>query len=137
MSDQHVVWLWIWPRRDQVAWQQMTGASIGYSEYQNLVRNAEAAATERGLQTKRRRMTVEEMRAALAESDLPNTPEGRAAAVIPPKYNLGLKLDPEAVGWSAVKLSRKAEMRQSDTVEQALDEVNDAIDSQQIRHAEE
>lgn len=75
--------LWIFPPEDFPAWCEMVGSpQVGaYSEYLTLLAATQADVERQGLETSRVRMTVAEMREALAAAGLENTPDSRARII--------------------------------------------------------
>lgn len=73
--------LWEFPAADFDAWCELVGAPevASHADYMALLAAVQADQERQGREVRRVRMTVAEMRAALAERGLPNTPDNRAA----------------------------------------------------------
>ncbi|MCI0541142.1 MAG: hypothetical protein L0Z50_38560 [Verrucomicrobiales bacterium] len=81
--DDFEVNLWIFPPADFADWCKLVGTpQVGnHAGYMTLLAAVQADLERQGLTVRRVKMTVAEMRAALAEHGWPNTPDYRAAVI--------------------------------------------------------
>jgi hypothetical protein len=75
--------LWEFPSADFADWCQLVGEpAVGsYAEYLALLDRVQADCEDQGRTVRRVKMTVRQMRDALAEEHMDNTPDNRAAIV--------------------------------------------------------
>lgn len=74
--------LWLFPESDFSAWKNLTGDAMkNYREYADTIVAVQADLERQGHAVLRVRATVAELRAMLESKNLPNTPDGRAAAI--------------------------------------------------------
>jgi len=75
--------VWVFPEADFADWCELVGTPqvVDYAGYLALLAAVEADQERQGHVVRRVEMTVAQMREALVERDLPNTPVARAAVL--------------------------------------------------------
>ena len=74
--------LWDVPDSEWEYYRELVGPEcVGFSEYKKRLQGAALAARENGIEVRFFRGTVEEVRKAMAEIEVSNTPDGRAAGI--------------------------------------------------------